>query len=172
MIASRPDAIEAYTVALLRHGERYLLLQRAKTKAFMPGRWTGIGGRVEAGEYGDLRSAALRELLEEIGIAEEDIARFLLRRALLVARPGRALTMLFYFTGCLSSSHLPECTEGNLAWVLPDQFAALDVIESTKPVLPLLVADQERDPGGTEPVKIGLGTFRLDGMFAGVAWGN
>jgi 8-oxo-dGTP diphosphatase len=171
LISPRPDALEAYSVILLRCGGQYLLLQRAKTKAFMPDRWTGIGGRVEAGEMGSLRSAALRELREETGIAEESVAWFRLRRALLVARPGRALTVLLYFTGCISTSHLPVCTEGDLAWFHPDQFAGLDVIESTKPVLPLLVSDLERDPEGMGPVKLGVGMFRLDGTFGGVVWG-
>ncbi len=46
----KSNAIAAFTVAVLRQGERYLLLQRAETKQFAPGRWTGIGGRVELDE--------------------------------------------------------------------------------------------------------------------------
>ncbi len=171
MIVSQPNALEAYTVALLEHGNRYLLLKRSSMKGFMPGRWTGIGGRVKDSEFNDLRSAALRELYEETGIEEDDIARFILRRVLLVARPGRALTVLLYFTGCLNRPLLPECNEGDLAWVEAEQIDALDVIESTRPVLPLLVADQKRDPEGSEPVQIGVGTFGQDGAFSGVVWG-
>jgi 8-oxo-dGTP diphosphatase len=168
--AARPDALEAYTVVLLRHADLFLLLQRVETKAFMPGRLTGIGGRVEVGEFENLCSAALRELREETGIREEDVTRFLLRRVLLVARPERALTVLLYFTGWLRTPQLPDCTEGTLAWVRREQFAALDVIESTKPVLPLLVSDQEWDPDGLEPVRLGVGSFRKDGTFGGVVW--
>jgi len=41
---SKLNAFAAFSLILLRHGERYLLLRRAETKRFAPGRWTGIGG--------------------------------------------------------------------------------------------------------------------------------
>ncbi len=46
-----PNQFEAYSVVLLEHGGRFLLLKRSASKAFAPNRWTGIGGRVEAGEF-------------------------------------------------------------------------------------------------------------------------
>jgi hypothetical protein len=46
----------------------------------------------------------------------------------------------------------------------------LDVIESTRPVLPLLIADQTRDPRGLEPIHLGLAGYRPDGTLARVVW--
>ena len=168
--APAPNALAAYTVVLLRHAGRYLLLQRAATKRFAPGRWTGIGGLVEDGEFGDLRAAALRELREETGIEAAAVDAFTLRRALLHARPGGPLTVLLYFTGSLRAGLLPDCPEGTLAWVAPDELAGLDVIETTRPVLPLLIADEARDPAGGEPVRLGIAHYRPDGAFERVIW--
>jgi 8-oxo-dGTP diphosphatase len=50
----KPNTFCAYTVVLLRHNGRFLLLQRSAAKAFAPQRWTGLGGRVEPAEFTDL----------------------------------------------------------------------------------------------------------------------
>nr|HPL28990.1 NUDIX domain-containing protein [Anaerolineae bacterium] len=116
---AQPNTLAAYTVVMLQHDGRYLLLRRAESKRFAPGRWTGIGGKVERDELGDLQAAALRELAEESGIAAHDVSHFVLRRALLLARPGGSLTLLLYYTGTLVALVLPPCPEGTLAWVTP-----------------------------------------------------
>lgn len=164
------DALAAYTVILLEHGGRYLLLRRAAGKAFAPGRWTGIGGRVEADETGALAASALRELAEETGIVAAQITPLVLRRALCHARPGGPLTVLLYYTARLAEPLLPPCSEGTLAWVAPEELAALDVIETTRPVLPLLVADMARDPLGREPVRLGAAAYDAAGTLRRVVW--
>ncbi len=166
----KPNAAELFTVIVLRHGGRYLLLERAATKRVQPGRWTGIGGRVEADEMDDLTASALRELREESGIGARDVRDFMLRRVVFHARPGAPLTTLLYFTGTLEECVLPYCPEGTLAWLSPKEWAALPLIDNARPLLPLLFADQERDPAGSEPLHLGIARFAPDGMFVDILW--
>lgn len=169
--AGKANAAALFTVILLRHGGQYLLLERAATKRVHPGRWTGIGGRVEADEMDDLTASALRELREESSIGAGDLRDFTLRRVVLHARPGAPLTTLYYFTGTLEKRLLPPCPEGRLAWVSPEEWAALPLIDNARPLLPLLFADQERDPAGNEPIHLGIARFAPDGTFINVVWG-
>jgi len=106
-----PNQFEAYRVILLEHGGRFLLLKRSPAKAFAPNRWTGIGGRVEAEEFGDLKASALRELYEEAGFDPADLENFSLRRTLFLARPNGIFIWLLYFTGKLSVQTTPDCPE-------------------------------------------------------------
>lgn len=164
------NSLGIYTVILLNHANKYLLLRRAETKQFAPSRWTGIGGAVESDELNDLCASALRELHEETNILEADVENFTLRRVLLHARMNGQLTMLLYFTGSLAAYTLPECTEGMLAWIAPTQLSELDIIESTRPVLPLLIEDMQRDPTGLERTRLGVAYYHADEKFDKIHW--
>jgi len=91
--AGKPNAAVLFTVVVLRHSGRYLLLERAATKRVQPGHWTGMGGRVETDEMDDVTASALRELWEESGIGARDVRDFTLRRAVFHARPGAPSSM-------------------------------------------------------------------------------
>jgi 8-oxo-dGTP diphosphatase len=164
------DALEAYSVSILRHADRFLLLQRSPEKQFAPGRWTGLGGHVEANEHSQLRLAALREVQEEAGIGSQDIGNFVLRRALLVNRPTLPLAVVLYFTGTLSQILTPACPEGTLAWKLQAEFDSLDIIETTRPILDLLIDDMDHDPTGIALPKIGVAVFNAAGVFEKDIW--
>jgi 8-oxo-dGTP diphosphatase len=166
----KPNLFEAFTVILIEHGGEYLLLHRADTKLRQPGRWTGVGGRVEPDELDDLKASAWRELKEETGFDASRVEDFAFRRALLVARPGGPLVLLLYFTGHLNGFALPDCPEGTLHWMAPEQFAGVDIIETSRQVLDLLVTDQGRDSQGQEPVKLGVGVFDPGGSFSHILW--
>jgi 8-oxo-dGTP diphosphatase len=166
------DTLESYTISLLRNAERFLLLQRSPTKKLFPGRWSGLGGKVETDEFGQIRASALREVWEEAGISPDEIRDFVLRRTLLVSRPLQPLRLLFYFTGVIDRASAPECTEGILFWKTAAEFDALDIIETTRPALYDLIADMNRDPHGNDLPKIGHSAFAPDGAFRQIVWEN
>ncbi len=173
--AERPDSLVAYTLVLLVRGGHCLLLRRAEQRARFPGRWTGLGGRVEPDELEHLRAAALRELVEEAALRPEQVRNLVLRRALLHARPGGPLTLLLYFTGELAGAEVPEnlrqvSPEGELFWVGPDELERLDLVDNARLVLPLLLEDAHRDPEGREPVKLGALRYSLEGLIESIVW--
>ena len=164
------NSFEAFSLILLAHEQRYLLLQRAEWKRFAPNRWTGIGGRVEPHELGELRASALRELAEETGLRESDVSQFALRRVLLHNRPTAPLTLLVYFTGLLAEAVTPTSPEGTLHWVSRAEFGKLDIIDSAAAVLPLLIDDLARDPLGLERACVGAAHYNPDGVLERVVW--
>jgi 8-oxo-dGTP diphosphatase len=170
--ASDSNSLSAFTMTLLRSGDRYLLLQRAKHKSFAPGRWTGIGGKVEPDEFDDLKAAALREIREETGFEGSQIQNLTLRRSLLQQRPGHPITVLLYFTGDLEHLETPQCEEGTLHWLTPEEIDKVDVIENTRLVIPHLIADVESDPTGNSPLVTGAATFDEDETLHSVIWSS
>ena len=163
------NAVTHYTTLFLLFGGKWLLLRRAAQKRLQPNRYTGLGGRVEPDELGDLRGSVLRELTEETGLGEDAVKHLILRRMLTHNRPGEPLTVLFYFTADLEHYALPDCTEGTLYWTQPEDFTALDIIETTAHVLPKLVKDVAKPRANT--VHLGVAHYEA-GELAGVVWGD
>lgn len=166
----KPDILESHSVILLECRGRYLLLKRSPHKRFAPNQWTGIGGRVENDEFGRLTYSALRELKEETGIDEDQVQGFTLRRVILVARPADNINLLLYFTGCLDQPVLPDCPEGTLAWMKLEEMIGLEIIETSRPVLPLLAEDLLKDPHAGQSIKVGVAVFNSSGTFSGIQW--
>ena len=140
-MAPVPVSLDVRTVVVLFHHERLLLLQRAAWKKFAPGRWTGLGGKVESHELGDLVSAARREMFEETDLRPDEVSPLQVRRLLLFHHPIEQAVSLVYVTGTTTSDRLPSCNEGTLSWIEPEDLASLDLIENTARVLPLLIQD-------------------------------
>ena len=164
------DSLEVYTVSILSYANQYLLLQRSPDKSFAPGRWTGPGGHVEASEFSKLRESALREVQEETGIEQSELSNFCLRRVLLVSRPKQPFRIVLYFTGVLHQFVQPDCPEGTLIWKSQEEFDSLDIIETTRPVLDILINDMQADPQGIRLPIIGLAVFNEQGIFERDVW--
>jgi len=147
------------------------MLRRGADRAYAPNRWTGVGGKVEPDELDDLRASALRELAEEAGVAEAQVEHFVLRRALLcVGADFERLALIFYFSGRLAERVDPSCDEGTLHWLTTAEVDGVDVIESTRHVLPLLFEDERRDPAGHEGVKTGIERYPAGSRASQVTW--
>ncbi len=58
----------------------------------------------------------------------------------------------------------------DMHWVTREQFDELDIIDTTRPVLPLLADDLRRDPDGRAPVALGAAVHA--GGTAHVVWGT
>ncbi len=139
--------LNVYVTVFLFRKNRVLLLERGSRKRFAPGRWTGVGGRAEPGEMGDLESAALREVSEEAGIEAEDIENLNIRVVLSRIEDGDLTTVVF-FSGHTDRESLHQCDEGRLQWVELDRVDDLDLVENARYALNLaLPAEESASPG-------------------------
>jgi 8-oxo-dGTP diphosphatase len=150
---------------VLFHGGKLLLLKRAAWKKFAPNRWTGIGGKVEPTELGDLGAAARRELFEETDFAPDEIVGLTFRRTLTFFSADEGLVTLLYFTGRASSLRVPSCNEGTLAWIDPSDLPSLDLVQNTGVVLLHLIEDEATSE---QVIHCGVGRLDRDGNFIGV----
>ena len=134
--------LNVYVTVFLFRKNRVLLLERSSRKRFAPGRWTGVGGRVEPGEMSDLETAALRELSEEAGIPAEDVQNLEIRAVLTRLEDGDVTTVVF-FSGHTHRESMRECNEGRLKWVELDRVDDLDLVENARYALDLALNAEE-----------------------------
>lgn len=109
---------------------KILLLKRGVFMRYAPGWYTGIGGKMEAGET--FLEGALRELHEETGltgIALSEFARCIVENDV----------VLHYYQG-LYDGPVPQCNEGDLEWVSADTITQKAIIPDTA----LVVAEWHR----------------------------
>jgi 8-oxo-dGTP diphosphatase len=132
-----PDDARSVAFLVSPDHQRLVLLRRADWKTFAPGRWTGIGGKLEGEEIAEPALGALRELREETGLTPDDLSDW--RFVADIIDPG-AEVRLVYFVAVFAGEHLPPCTEGTLHWVSLTEYQRYDLIENTRAVLDALVA--------------------------------
>jgi 8-oxo-dGTP diphosphatase len=166
------DTIElaAFTMVLLRCNQRYLMLQRSARKSFAPGKWTGIGGRVEPAEFGDVHSSALREIAEETGYSGDQVHNLTARRLILQQRPGHPVTLLIYFTGEVEVPIIGTSDEGTLHWLSESELDSIDIIDNTRLIIPELIRDMQVDPAGDNAPVSGVCTFNPGGEIESIIW--
>jgi 8-oxo-dGTP diphosphatase len=116
---------------------RVVLLERAVWKKFAPGRWTGIGGKLEGEELRVPEQGALRELQEETGLTLADLCEWRFVADVVDAGAG---VRLVYYAAVFAQEELPSCNEGMLHWVELADYGRYDVIDNTGVVLEALLA--------------------------------
>lgn len=89
------------------------------------------GGHFEQGELNDARTCALREMQEELGLTEADVADLKLRYITLRLKNGE-IRQNYYFFGKLISDRKLESTEGNLQWFTYEEAEHLHMPASAK----------------------------------------
>jgi 8-oxo-dGTP diphosphatase len=165
-----PNKLTVFTVVLLEHAGRYMLLRRSEAMRWNPGRWTGVGGRVEADELGDLRARGAARAVRGDRDRRGGRGPFRLPARAAAHLADAALdspaSLLHRIHRLRRAAAVPG---GHARLVHPVEFATLDVIDSTRPVLPLLVVDMARDPFGLEPPQLGVAPV-VDGVPREIRW--
>ena len=118
---------------------RYLMLHRTKKEHDLnEGKWIGLGGHFEEGEYP--YDCVKREVFEESGIEllSPDY------RGIVTFVYGNETEYMHLFTASLPegfSDTLPVCDEGELAWIKKDEIENLNIWEGDRVFLKLLRDD-------------------------------
>jgi 8-oxo-dGTP diphosphatase len=119
-----------------------LLQERDEHAPIEPDKWCLVGGGVEDEERPE--TAARRELSEETGIVCDDLVS-LGSHDLPCAFHGRDLVHLFTARTELTDADV-ECTEGRqIIFVDRSEITSLDLTETTRALLPLVLSAQPRD---------------------------
>ncbi len=99
--------------------------------------WTGsAGGHFEEYELNDAKACVLREMNEELGLAENDIENLALRYVTL-RKTGGEIRQNYYFFANLCSENGADLTsnEGTLQWFPLDVIGELEMPHSAKYVM-------------------------------------
>ncbi len=112
----------------LMAGDRMLLLYRIGSRVVKSPCWCGIGGHFEKEELNDARAALLREVSEEIGLAERDLEDLRLRYVTLRRKDGEIRQNYYFFARLAAGTAVREsCDEGVLEWVPLDEVCGRDM---------------------------------------------
>jgi|WetSurMetagenome_2_1015567.scaffolds.fasta_scaffold480844_2 8-oxo-dGTP diphosphatase len=119
------------TLVFITRGDRVLLLRGSTGKRIWANKYNGLGGHVERDE--DIYSAARREVIEETGLAVED-----LRLVGLINIDGDQPTgiLLFVFAAESRTGEPIPSEEGTLEWIKRDQITQVDLVDDLPIILP------------------------------------
>ncbi|MDF2675967.1 MAG: hydrolase [Bacillota bacterium] len=104
------------TTAFLMNDDDFLLMKRSDNNKHMPGFWYGVGGHLEKDELNNPRAACIREIFEETGINENQLANFKLKYIAMRRSYNETVINYIYF-GQSSTRDVVENDEGSLHWI-------------------------------------------------------
>lgn len=108
------------TIYIKKNG-KMLLLDRIGSKVVSRS-WCGVGGHFESDEINDAKAAVLREMNEEIGIAENDLCNLDLRYIALRLVKEELRINYYFFADLKEDVNINyDCDEGILEWVSFDE---------------------------------------------------
>ena len=130
------------TLSFITNGDDVLLLRGAPDKRIWPNLYNGVGGHVLPEE--DVRTAAVREIQEETGLAVEDVR---LRGVINipVEEPNTGI-LVFVFTADAADRAVRPSEEGVPEWVPADRILELELVEDLPMLLPKVLAMGPEDP--------------------------
>ena len=109
------------TALYIKDGTRYLLMYRIGSRIVHPS-WCGIGGHFEKDELNDPEVAALRELMEESGLTENDLFNISLRYVTSRLKNDEIRQNYYYFANLRDGAQVNmKSSEGELKWIEADE---------------------------------------------------
>jgi len=122
-------------LVFLRNGNDVLLLKGAPDKRIWANLYNGVGGHVEVDE--DIYSAARREVMEETGLAVNELA---LKAVVNIDAGSRELGILmFAFVGSIDRRDTVASVEGTLQWIPVDELSEYNLVEDLNWLLPRIL---------------------------------
>ena len=114
--AATTGILRNMTSIYLSRGEQMLLLYRIGSKVVAPS-WCGFGGHFEKDELNDARACVLRELYEEMRIAESDLENLQMRYITLRQKNGEIRQNYYFFADLKPHIEVDlDCGEGRPEW--------------------------------------------------------
>jgi len=118
--------VRQMATVFLAHGGSMLMMKKSRSRWHPAEFWSGIGGHLEPAELNAPREAAVRELFEETGLGESDIAGLTLRYVLLRLKDDEIRQQFVYFGEALTMS-VTTSEEGELHWISASEVTGLGV---------------------------------------------
>ncbi len=115
--------------AIVKFGDKFLILKRNPHEIAYPGKWTVPGGKMERGEI--VMDALKREIKEETGLEIEDKKKFL-RDYTFVRPDGHNVIGLVFLVDALSDEIILNEDFDDFKWILPAELKDYDHIEGIK----------------------------------------
>lgn len=119
----------------LMDGEKILFLYRIGSRVVSDSYIGSAGGHFEKEELNDAKACVLRELHEETGLVENDIANLSLRYVTLRLRDGEIRQNYYFFADLANKDIALKSNEGRLEWADAEKALQLEMPYTAKYVV-------------------------------------